>query len=221
MKKRKYFRRIRLILLLMAVLSAIGFGVLRVRLRPAADRLARVRVTHSTAELMNAAVAEQIGTGRIRFDRMLLFEKDRNGRITAIRSDLAEVNRLKTEILTLLNRKILEQDTHRLNLRLGSLILPELFSGSGPEIPVRIQSIGSSDASFHSRFTEAGINQTFQQLQMEVRVDVTVLVLGKATSFPVSTRVVVAETVIVGDVPDTFYQTGGNHGSERRDQAPH
>ena len=87
--------------------------------------------------------------------------------------------------------------------------MPELFSGKGPAIPVRILSIRNSDASFTSTFTEAGINQTLQQLLMNVSVDITVLVLGKADSFTVTSQVVVAETIIVGQVPDTFFQTGG------------
>ena len=100
-------------------------------------------------------------------------------------------------------------DADQLGIPLGSLVLPEVFSGRGPGIPVEILSIRNSDASFSSRFTEAGINQTLQQLIMEVSVDVTVLVLGKTDSFTVTSQVVVAETVIVGQVPNTFLQTGG------------
>ena len=76
-------------------------------------------------------------------------------------------------------------------------------------IPVSIISIRNSDASFESRFTEAGINQTLQQLTMTVSVDVAILVLGATELFTVSSQVVVAETIIVGQVPDTFFQTGG------------
>ena len=57
--------------------------------------------------------------------------------------------------------------------------------------------------------TEAGINQTLQQLTMTVSVDVSILVLGRTESFTVTSQVVVAETIIVGQVPDTFLQTGG------------
>ena len=50
---------------------------------------------------------------------------------------------------------------------------------------------------------------------MIVSVDVAVLVLGQTSSFTVNSEVVVAETVIVGDVPSTFLQTGGNYESQR------
>jgi len=89
------------------------------------------------------------------------------------------------------------------------LILPELLSGRGPQIPVEILAIRNSDAGFHSHFEEAGINQTLQQLTMDISVDVAVLVLGKTNNFTVSTQAVVAQTVIVGQVPETFLQTGG------------
>jgi sporulation protein YunB len=122
---------------------------------------------------------------------------------------MSEVNRLKTDILNLINDEILAVDTADLGVPLGSLFLPEFLSGKGPSIPVQILSIRNSDASFQSHFSEAGINQTLQRITMEVSVDVAVLVLGETDSFTVSSQVVVAETIIVGSVPDTFLQTGG------------
>ena len=80
---------------------------------------------------------------------------------------------------------------------------------------MRILSIRNSDATFVSKFSQAGINQTLHQLTMVVSVDVAVLVLGQTSSFTVNSEVVVAETVIVGDVPSTFLQTGGNYESQR------
>ena len=87
-------------------------------------------------------------------------------------------------------------------------MLPEILSGKGPLIPVKILMIRNSDATFSSRFTQAGINQTLHQLIMEISVDVALLVLGKTSTFTIDSEVVVAETVIVGDVPQTFLQTG-------------
>ena len=101
---------------------------------------------------------------------------------------------------------------------LGSLVFPEFFSGKGPLIPVHILSIRNSDAVFSSAFSHAGINQTMHTLTMEVSVDVAVLVLAETSSFTVTSEVVVAETVIVGEVPNTFLQTGGCYGSQRENQ---
>ena len=113
------------------------------------------------------------------------------------------------DILNIINDEILALDSSDMGIPMGSLILPEFLSGRGPDIPVNIISIRNSDAAFESYFTEAGINQTLQQLTMDVSVDVSILVLGRTESLTVTSQVVVAETIIVGQVPDTFLQTGG------------
>lgn len=171
--------------------------------------LAETQVKNSTSDLINDAIDKQIETGNIQYDRIVYFEKDLDGRITALKTNMSEVNRLKTDILNIINDDILALDTSDIGIPVGSLFLTEFFSGRGPMIPVHIMSIRNSDASFYSSFTEAGINQTLQQLTMDVSVDVTILVLGRAESFTVTSQVVVAETIIVGQVPDTFFQTGG------------
>lgn len=192
------------------VLLAIGgLTLFRFRYHDAIFSLAKTQVTNSTSDLINDAIDRQIEVGSIQYDRMVYFEKDLDGRITALKTNMSEVNRLKTDILNRINDEILALDTSDLGIPLGSLFLPEFFSGKGPQIPVKILSIRNSDASFTSNFSEAGINQTLQQLTMHVSVDVAVLVLGDTAGFTVSSEVVVAETIIVGQVPDTFLQTGG------------
>lgn len=194
---------------LILALALALFLLLRSRLWPVVMDLAETQVINTTSDLINDAISEQIAQGNIEYDRIVYFEKDLNGRITALKTNMSEVNRLKTDILNLINDEILAQDTEELGVSLGSLILPEFLAGKGPDIPVRLLAIRNSDADFHSNFSEAGINQTMHQLTMEVWVDVTILVLGDTHSFTVSTQVVVAETVIVGDVPETFLNTGG------------
>jgi len=208
MRRRKKWKGKILACLILAMLTGI-FGLLRSRLWPVVMDLAQTQVTNTTSDLINDAISEQIAQGNIQYDRIVFFEKDLNGRITALKTNMSEVNRLKTDILNLINDEILAQDTEHLGVALGSLILPEFLSGKGPDIPVRLLSIRNSDAQFRSFFSEAGINQTLQQLTMDVAVDVTILVLGQTRSFTVSSQVVVAETVIVGDVPETFLQSGG------------
>ena len=200
------------ILLLLFVICLVAFFVFRSRFRPVIQSLAETQLKNTTSDLINDAILEQIATGEVRYDRIVYFEKDINGRITALKTNISEVNRLKTDILNLINDEILALDTADLGVPLGSLFLPELFSGKGPQIPVQVLSIRNSDASFHSEFSQAGINQTLQRLLMEVSVDVTILVMGDTESYTVATQVVVAETIIVGDVPDTYFQTGGNNG---------
>jgi len=204
----KIGKLLRLVIVLLVVAIA-GIVIFRIRFNDAICALAQTQVTNTTSDLINDAIDRQIEDGTIQYDRMVYFEKDLEGRITALKTNMSEVNRLKTNILNLINDEILALSTDDLGVPLGNLFLPEILSGKGPEIPVQILSIRNSDASFSSNFIQAGINQTLQQMNMHVSVDVTVLVLGKTNSFTVTSQVIVAETIIVGDVPNTYFQTGG------------
>lgn len=212
---RRVCRRFVTLLCVSVILFVLVLGLFRWKYRDAIHSLARTQVVNSTSDLINDAIDEQIETGNIQYDRMVYFEKDLNGRITALKTNMSEVNRLKTDILNIINDEILALDTADLGIPLGSLLLPEILSGKGPKIPVQILAIRNSDASFESAFSEAGINQTLQQLTMHISVDVAILVLGETESFSVSSQVVVAETVIVGQVPETYLHTGGNYGYEK------
>lgn len=206
------------ILAVLAMLACIGFLMFRSRYRLIIQDLAQTQVKNTTSDLTNDAIAKQIADGVIQYDRIVYFEKDLDGRITALKTNMSEINRLKTDILNIINDEILALDTSDLGIPLGSLFFPEFFSGKGPVIPVHILSIRNSDAYFSSSFSQAGINQTLHQLTMVVSVDVAVLVLGETSSFTINSEVVVAQTVIVGDVPNTFLNTGGMYDRNRENQ---
>lgn len=214
----RFLKKLLHFLTFLAAAAVALFLFFRSQYNTAVTDLAHTQVKNTTSDLINDAIDLQIQNGNIEYDRIVYFEKDLEGRITALKTNMSEVNRLKTEILNLINDEILALDTSHMGIPLGSIILPELLSGRGPSIPLQVLSIRNSDASFHSYFTEAGINQTLQQLTMEVSVDVTVLVLGETESFTISSQVVVAETIIVGQVPDTFFQTGGQYGYTKENQ---
>lgn len=212
---RLWFRRLLRRVLIVFLVLTVAFVVLRGKYRDVVRELAQTQVKNSTSDLTNDAIAKQIANGNIAYDRLVFFEKDLEGRITALKTNMSEVNRLKTDILNIINDEILALDASSIGIPIGSLFLPELLSGKGPAIPVHILSIRNSDAAFVSHFEQAGINQTLHKLTMLVSIDVSVLALAETTSFTMESEVVVAETVIVGDVPQTFLQTGGYYGSQR------
>ena len=208
-------RRLLRLLIVLLVAGIICFFLLRSKYQNVITTLAQTQVKNATSDLINDAIDAQIRDGTIQYDRMVYFEKDLEGKITALKTNMSEVNRLKTDLLNLINDEILAMDSDHLGIPLGSLILPELFGGKGPVIPVQILTIRNSEADFFSEFSQAGINQTLQKLNMQVSVDVAILVLGKVDDFTISSQVVIAETVIVGQVPDMFLQTGGMYELQR------
>ena len=67
-----------------------------------------------------------------------------------------------------------------------------------------MQSVGSTTAHLRNAFTSAGINQTKHQILLDVTVQMSILLPGFRTSTQVSNEITVAETIIIGSVPDTY-----------------
>ena len=92
-QKLEYLVRVAVLLLLTAFL---GFLMVRSRYRDVIRELAQTQVKNTTSDLTNDAIAKQIADGIIQYDRIVYFEKDLDGRITALKTNMSEVNRLKT-----------------------------------------------------------------------------------------------------------------------------
>ena len=171
---------------------------------PMIRELAKTRVSNEASSAINRAVVRQIEEGNVVYDRMVLLEKDMQGNISAIKTNMAEVNRLKSEVLEAVDQEILEISVSEIGLPLGNLFLPELFSGKGPNLPVRIMAVSTSDASFVGDFSSAGINQTLHRIIVSVSATMTVLTPLGTQNVTADTQIVAAETVIVGTVPQTY-----------------
>lgn len=197
--------RIRLTFALAVLLTTATTLLFRLRLAPMAERLLSTQVDNQASDAINAAIGEQIAAGEIDYDRIITLEKDKNGNVTAIRSNMAEINRLKSEILARLDVRLTNLSIEQLGVPLGSVLLPELFSGRGPKIPVRVLAVRTSDAVFRNSFTGAGINQTLHRISIDIHVDITILTWTGTQEIAVDSAVAVAETVIVGTVPTTYF----------------
>ncbi|WP_325200073.1 sporulation protein YunB [Oscillibacter sp.] len=183
-------------------LTAVIFAT--TQMRPILVSLATTRVSNMVNRIVSEAVDEAIDSGNITYSDLITFEKDNEGRITAIYSNMAAFNRLQSNILDIILARIDQVSARDLSIPVGSLTGSVLLAGRGPRISVRMESVGSSSANFENEFTSAGINQTKHQIVLNIDVAVSILLPGFSAATTVSNAVTVAETVIVGSVPDTY-----------------
>lgn len=199
---RQILGRILLIVLLGGLTVLAIFLILQ--MRTMLSRLAAARVSNAVNRIVTEAVSDAVDSGEFQYDRLITFEKDKEQKITAVQSNMPEFNRLQSRILDQILERISEVSTHDLSIPLGSLTNMDLLAGRGPLITVKMQSVGSSTARLVNRFTSAGINQTKHQILLNVDVYVSILLPGFTTATKVSNSFTVAETVIVGSVPDSY-----------------
>ena len=190
---------------LLGLLIILGLGLLALvflntRIRPLMTQMAKSRVTNAAVRAINDAVNDEIASGGVSYDDLITLEKDAEGRVTALKTNMAAVNRLKADITNKVIERIAQGETADLGIPLGSVLSSGFFSGRGPVIPVRIISVSSANAELENIFTSAGINQ----IVMSVSVYISVLLPGYTTGTEVKSDVSIAETVLIGSVPESY-----------------
>lgn len=156
-----------------------------------------------TAQI-NKVIAQIMREGDYSGDYFVTFEKNDRGEVSAISSNMARINALSTEIL---DRVIGATDNRTLHVRipLGNLTGISLLMGRGPAVPVEIIALTSSRVDFQNSIVTAGINQTKHQINLEIIVDLDILIPWAAENAQVKTEVLIADTIVVGQVPETYF----------------
>lgn len=88
-----------------------------------------------------------------------------------------------------------------------------MLSGRGPGVKIRISSIGNIETNLNSEFTSQGINQTLHRIYVDINYNVKVLTPFKDIERKITNKVLLAENVIVGNIPDTYYNLEGLNGT--------
>ncbi|MGI5977431.1 MAG: sporulation protein YunB [Candidatus Limivicinus sp.] len=152
---------------------------------------------------VNNAIADIMNNGQYTADYFVDFQKDDNGEVTAISCNMARINALSAQIL----EKVVgstEKNIITVHIPVGNLTGLSLLMGRGPKIPVKIIVMTSSKVEFNNSVVTAGINQTKHQITLNVIVDVSIIVPWGSESAQVTSEVLIADTVIVGKVPETY-----------------
>ncbi|MCL2568297.1 MAG: sporulation protein YunB [Oscillospiraceae bacterium] len=189
------------------VLLVLGLGLSR-NLVPVMTEMA----IHQSYELVTAAVNEAIHErlldGTLSYSELVILQRDLAGNITALTTDMAQINTLQAAITNEVIARISEIDATTMRVPLGNIVGGAVLSGRGPGVRFRVVTLGNPSATFTNEFSTAGINQTKHQIMLEIAIQVNILIPGHATQETITTQMLIAETIIVGDVPHVFGQFG-------------
>ncbi len=195
--------------LMIALLAAAGL-YLRAMSREIAISDARDAVTLA----VNGCVERMMRENSFGYDYFVTLEKDADGSITAITANTAHINALSSRIMQEIANAA-DSESLNISIPLGSLLGSNLLMGRGPRIPVRIKMLTSSFVRFDNDLISTGINQSRHVITLIANVDVDIMIPLETVSTTVETDILIAETVIVGRVPNTYVNyTEAHHGSE-------
>ena len=207
-KRRRFF-----VFLLFVLCIFLTFTIIfETRIRPVISQVAMAQAQSVAVSAINEEVNRIIASERLQYGDLAILQMDQNSRISAVTADIVEINRLKSEFARCIQAKMRTIDKMIIRIPLGTLISNGILTGYGPRVPVRLTSIGRAVVDIEDSFLEAGINQTRHEIHLSVTAKMSVLMPGGSTVAEIQTEIPIAQSVIVGEVPDSVTNVSGVNG---------
>ena len=204
MRRKKQKRRFALFLCVTVLLLVACTAVTEMRIRPVLSAVAESRAKNIATEAVNDAVWQVLCEQNVQYESLVTMTKDENDKVTAISVDSVKLNTICAEIRRLITEKLKGLSENQISIPIGSLTGIDMLAGRGPAIRVGITLSGSAVTTIDNDFQTAGINQTRHQMILTVNTKVYVIMQSGNFATEISNSIVVAETVIVGDVPEIY-----------------
>lgn len=194
----------------LALLILLGtFIGLDLGIRPMVKASAASQTQIAVNRMIQRAVLEVLEEDGLRYQSFVSLRQNLNGETTALMTDTVLINRLQGELLEKILQTLQETRQITLQLPLGSLTGSQFLAGRGPLVTLRLRPVGLVKTKIVNQFDEAGINQTRHRIQLQVTVDMLSLLPGYRISSQAQSNIILAETIIVGLVPDAYTEVYG------------
>ncbi len=194
----------------LALLILLGtFIGLDLGIRPMVKASAASQTQIAVNRMIQRAVLEVLEEDGLRYQSFVSLQQNLNGETTALTTDTVLINRLQGELLEKILQTLQQYREVKLELPLGSLSGAQFLAGRGPLVTLRLRPVGLVKTKIINQFDEAGINQTRHRIQLQVTVDMLSLLPGYRISSQAQSNIILAETIIVGLVPDAYTEVYG------------
>lgn len=144
-----------------------------------------------------------------KYDDFVNIDKTADGNIKLISANTITINKIISDIPLLIQNELEKVENSKFYIRLGTFTGSKILAGRGPKVEIKMSVIGDIETDLKSEFKEAGINQTLHRIYLEVKCNVSILTPVNSTTEVITNQVLLAEGVIVGNIPDTYYNLKG------------
>lgn len=201
-RRQKKLRRV-LFVGVLACLIAAGVG-LESQLGPVLRAAGKARAAGEATSAIHLAASEVLTEKGDTYSDLIQIQRSDTGQVTSVSTNAMQINRLKSELSLSVQKSLEDLNREKIKIPLGNITGSSFLIGRGPMIGFRFLPVTFVTTDFESEFTDAGINQTRHQIYLRIRAGLQIAAVGYKTPFTVDTRFLVAESVIVGAVPDAF-----------------
>lgn len=190
------------------MILAIAISVLLAdaKLRPSFYELATVEAKAVATKTIHTAVENILAKSSVSYADIVSISRNNNGNITGITTDIVRLNLFKSRVTNAVDDEFVAKGNIKISVPLGSATGITLLSDCGPDIKVKIGMLSSTQSDFENVFESAGINQTQHSVMLNLSTQVILTMSGRRIVSNIKTSFCVAQTVIVGTVPNVMVE---------------
>lgn len=208
-KKLKWQYKAILILFMLMALSAF----LEVQFRPVAMRYLKNETNLETTRLIQESVFAALEKESLDYSSFVNMEKATEGDVTTLQTNVVALNRFTSSATLAVAERLKQMSIQESKVPFGVFSGVSLFSGLGPKLSFKIAPTGNISTQTENIFEGVGINQTRHQIMLKVTVNVDIILVGYTESVQIETSFCIAETIIVGEVPQVYPLMGAANGA--------
>lgn len=204
-------RRRRLIVVLLslflitATILSWAAWFLKTTVEPAMEEIGLMRARSLVTKMVNKAINDQFQE-EINAEDLLIHKLNEQGETILVQADTKAINLLITEISAELQEEYRNMKDDILSVPVGALLGSKIFSQTGPKVKMRVIPLSVSGMDFKTEFETQGINQTKYKVYIKLKSQVKVLAPFSSSTMDTTSTILIAEAVILGNVPDSYVQ---------------
>ena len=148
--------------------------------------------------------------------RCLPYKKMKIGNVQMINANIFAIDEITSDIAIYIQEALENSETSEVKLSIGSFTGIKILSGTGPNIKIKLSSTGEVATDLRSEFVSQGINQTIHRIYLQIDCTVSILTPFKTIEENISNQVLLAENVIIGQIPSTYYNFEGTDSDQSK-----
>ena len=151
---------------------------------------------------------------KYQYEELYTIEKDENGNIVLIESNVVPINNMISDLTEGIQNRFSELKETQIDISIGNIFGTYYFSGIKPSIPAKVAMTGTLDTEIKSEFIAKGINQTLHRIYANFECYVQIITPIENFKKKITNQVIIAEHIVVGKIPETYYNLEGMNSSD-------
>ncbi|MGL5972870.1 MAG: sporulation protein YunB [Oscillospiraceae bacterium] len=190
--------------LIMLIFICVLMFFLDLKMRPVIKNYSKNKVNNISTKIINDSISNYFLNENLSYDKLVDIKINQEGEIVAVETNSIAINIIRAKIVDEITENLSQLSHESINIPFGTFVGMQILSGKGPNVRFTIVPSGNVNGKLLHSFISAGINQTKHQIMLNININMLSYIPGYKTESNIDTNVIIAETIIVGKVPDAF-----------------